>query len=341
MISIIVPVYNPKEEYLKTCIESILNQTYSDLEVILVDNKSIGNCPYILEGYKNTDNRIKLIKLEQNIGASGAVNEALKVVTGEYFIIVDSDDFLSLDACEKIDGAIKYSKSNIDVIIYGHKIYNEKEQKFDDYIPLSDIDGDVFDHSLTPSSLVKVMHKISLTWWNKCFRLSYIKEQHLALDMDLKYVLCDVLFSIKCLLNARSILIIPNQLYSYRTNNETGVAISGYLNPNCTYWDAPIIFAKKIIEYIKFNDVTLEQKLLLNYLVLLNLFLSSDFGYKNWWRVIKYSGKIKLLLFLHNFQLKKIKKTYPNKFLYSWVFYLKYTPLSLYLYLKKKGLINV
>ena len=92
VISVIVPIYNV-EEYLNRCVESIVNQTYQNLEIILVDDGSPDNCPRMCEDWVSKDNRIKVIHKE-NGGLSDARNAGMKIVTGEYISFIDSDDWI-------------------------------------------------------------------------------------------------------------------------------------------------------------------------------------------------------------------------------------------------------
>lgn len=121
LVSIIVPIYNV-EKYLKECIESILNQTYKNLEIILIDDESPDNCGKICNDYALMDNRIKVIH-KKNGGLSDARNAGLEIMTGEYLMFVDSDDYISYDCVEKL-----YELSvlhNADLVIGG-------TEKFDD-----------------------------------------------------------------------------------------------------------------------------------------------------------------------------------------------------------------
>ena len=92
LISVIVPIYGV-EKYLKKAIESIQNQTYKNLEIILVDDESKDNCGAICEEYAKKDSRIKVIH-KKNGGQASARNEGLKIATGEYINFFDPDDFL-------------------------------------------------------------------------------------------------------------------------------------------------------------------------------------------------------------------------------------------------------
>lgn len=116
LISVIVPVYNV-ENYIKRCVDSILNQTYSNLEIILVDDESPDDCPRICEEFAKKDNRIKVIH-QQNAGLSGARNAGIDIAKGEYLAFVDSDDFLALDFIATLYKVIVDTKSEIAMCKY-------------------------------------------------------------------------------------------------------------------------------------------------------------------------------------------------------------------------------
>lgn len=100
VISIVVPIYNVEKE-LPRCVESIRNQTYENIEIILVDDGSTDDCPRICDTYLEKDKRIKVVH-KPNGGLSDARNVGLQAATGTYLLYVDSDDYLELDACEKL-----------------------------------------------------------------------------------------------------------------------------------------------------------------------------------------------------------------------------------------------
>lgn len=111
LISVVVPIYNV-EKYLKRCIESIRCQTYSNLEIILVDDGSPDNCGCICDDYRKKDNRIKVIHKE-NGGLSDARNAGIKIVNGKYLTCIDSDDFVSPYFIENLWNAVKESQCDI------------------------------------------------------------------------------------------------------------------------------------------------------------------------------------------------------------------------------------
>lgn len=100
LISVIVPIYKV-EQYLDECVESIINQTYKNLEIILVDDGSPDDCPAMCDEWAKRDNRIKIIH-KKNGGLSSARNVGLDVATGEYISFVDSDDFICQDALQNL-----------------------------------------------------------------------------------------------------------------------------------------------------------------------------------------------------------------------------------------------
>ncbi len=122
LISIIVPVYGT-EQYLPDCIESLCNQTYPRIEIILVDDQSPDKCPEICDDYAQKDSRIIVIH-QENKGVSGARNTGMRHATGDYIMFVDSDDALYSDAVEKLlQDAIQY---NADIVSAQKSIVNQQ-----------------------------------------------------------------------------------------------------------------------------------------------------------------------------------------------------------------------
>ncbi len=117
LVSIVVPVYKVEKE-ISRCVESLVNQTYKKIEIILVDDGSPDNCPKLCDEYASKDNRICVIH-KLNGGLSDARNEGVKKIKGEWFLFVDSDDYLELDAVEKFILALdNYNfDKNIDLVI--------------------------------------------------------------------------------------------------------------------------------------------------------------------------------------------------------------------------------
>jgi len=122
MISIIVPIYKV-EKYLRICIDSLINQTYKDIEIILVDDGSPDNCGKICDDYASKDLRVKVIH-QPNAGVSAARNAGLSVARGEYIGFCDPDDFVAPDMFQTLFDAIK--KHGADLGACGYNYYSEE-----------------------------------------------------------------------------------------------------------------------------------------------------------------------------------------------------------------------
>ena len=122
LISIIVPVYNT-EKYLIRCLDSLVNQTFNDIEIIIVNDCSQGNCKEIIEEYKKKDNRIKYIEHSENKGTLIARKTGSIEAEGDYITYVDSDDELDINTCKELHKIVY--KRDYDVIPFSIKVYSE------------------------------------------------------------------------------------------------------------------------------------------------------------------------------------------------------------------------
>ena len=113
------------EKYIRTSIDSVLNQTYSNLEIILVDDGTEDNCGIICDEYKKKDERIVVIH-QKNMGLAEARNSGLKIATGKYIMFLDSDDFFEKNSCEVLYKEI--SKRDADLVI-GNYIHVDQNGK--------------------------------------------------------------------------------------------------------------------------------------------------------------------------------------------------------------------
>ena len=114
MISVIVPIFGV-ENYLKRCVDSIIAQTYKELEIILVDDGSPDNCPKICDEYAISDSRVKVVH-KQNGGLMSARQAGLRVANGEYVTFVDGDDWIEPDMYQKIHDSVKKQNNIIPIL---------------------------------------------------------------------------------------------------------------------------------------------------------------------------------------------------------------------------------
>lgn len=125
IVSIIIPVYN-SEKYLRECLNSVISQTWKNIEIVLVDDGSIDQSASICDKYACKDNRIKVIHKE-NGGVSSARNQGIEVCTGDYILFVDSDDFLAENYVESF---FKYGDINSKIVIEGCTVHETNKTRF-------------------------------------------------------------------------------------------------------------------------------------------------------------------------------------------------------------------
>lgn len=164
LISVIVPIYKV-QDYLDECVESIINQTYSNIELILVDDGSPDECPNMCDAWAKKDSRIKVVH-KKNGGLSSARNAGIDVANGEYICFVDSDDFICKDALQNLYNRIK---DDATVGITSGMIYRYQDgctSNFKD-VWLCSVE------KVIPASeflLETMSQKASYTVWNKLYR---------------------------------------------------------------------------------------------------------------------------------------------------------------------------
>lgn len=209
-VSIIVPIYN-NEKYVEKCIYSILNQSYSDFELILVNDGSTDGTLDILKGFK--DKRIKLIN-KNNEGVSKARNDGLNYATGEYIIFVDSDDYIDRSLLEKLILKIKLNKTDIVAcnIDFHNTVYND--------VDLARFSNEYKDYEYLYN------HSFFNTPYAKLYKRKLIKSY-----FDSKFNLGeDLIFNVDYLLNCDSFSLVPEKLYYYNTDNEGSLTKKFYPN---------------------------------------------------------------------------------------------------------------
>lgn len=122
-VSVIIPVYNA-EKYLRQCLDSVVNQTLRDIEIICVDDGSPDSSLSLLQKYASGDNRIKILQ-QENSGAGIARNKGLAMASGKYILFLDSDDFFELDLCENL--FYQAEKTEADIILYDADCYEQEK----------------------------------------------------------------------------------------------------------------------------------------------------------------------------------------------------------------------
>ena len=169
LISIVIPIFNVSK-YLEKCIDSIINQTYKNLEIILIDDGSTDNSGEICDKYSQKDNRIKVVH-QKNQGVSAARNEGLKRATGNYIGFVDPDDFIESNMYEVIINDIK--ENQCDIGICGIRSKNEDNVTLREARKQENI---VMSKKELLNTLIQEK-SIATSVWDKVFKSELIKEK--------------------------------------------------------------------------------------------------------------------------------------------------------------------
>lgn len=243
-LSIIIPVHNA-EKFLKKCLDSVINQTLTEIEIICIDDGSNDRSCQILEAYSKFDSRVKIIS-QQNNSPGASRNLGLEISIGEYVGFVDSDDYIDLDYFEKLYNAAV--RNNADIACAGiirkrkctqkYRLYYSKEEVFekinDKLEACTSIDG-------------------SYVWnvWNKIYKKSFLEN----LSINFENLPCyeDVNFTIMALFNSNRLTTVPNVFYWYVVNNKSLVKSSQTKEKQLAKYNAH----KKMLQYCFQNNIKL------------------------------------------------------------------------------------
>ncbi len=220
-VSIIVPVYKV-EQYLKRCVDSLVNQTLQDIEIILVDDGSPDNCPQMCDEFAQLDSRIKVVH-KQNGGAASARNMGLDIANGNYIAFVDSDDYIDKTMYESMlniacdnncdfvmcDCIKEYPDKNV---IYTHNIragFYDKKQLINEHYP----------HLLI---MENVEYPATISNWLFLFKRKLIEDKSIRYDTGIKYSE-DLLFGAKLLYKSESFYYMKGEAFYHYCMNPTSV----------------------------------------------------------------------------------------------------------------------
>lgn len=209
-ISVIIPVYNASL-YLRECIESVLNQSKKELEIIFVDDGSTDDSVSIIEDYMRTDKRIILLK-QENQYAGVARNKGLKIAKGKYVIFLDSDDFFELQMLDKLYS--KAEKNNAEIIMFGYWLYDNVSGEN------SKVDYRYLCRNKVSSNDLgrKIFELTEPVPWNKLFLREFIVKNGLYFQSVKNGN--DEFFNRASVLCAERMFFIKKRFVHYRYNND-------------------------------------------------------------------------------------------------------------------------
>lgn len=211
IVSVIIPVYNV-EDYLAECLDSVINQTYKELEILCINDCSQDNSMLILKEYEQKDSRIKIFQNEKNSGPAYTRNEGLRKAVGEYVLFVDSDDRIALDLVERCI-AVGHGS---DLICFDYRQMVETEVFSRQYAyKMKDglYTGDSF--------FVEAVYTDSIIFspWSKLLKRNFLIENNISFYNGILYE--DILFSFQCYIKAEKVYSLCRKLYEYRVRRSS------------------------------------------------------------------------------------------------------------------------
>ena len=211
MISVIVPIYNA-QDYLRRCLDSIVNQTYKDIEILLIDDGSTDNSRAICHEYAKRDTRIDVIH-KLNAGTSAARNTGIYLSKGDFITFVDADDFLELDAIETF---IDYCWLGVDLVMGDFFISNKPPDYILNYTKIlyeADIADYLQSYLKRPSG-----HALFVYCWANLYKASIIKENNIRFNTDM-HIFEDGIFNMKYLKHVKLAGYVRKHIYHYVIND--------------------------------------------------------------------------------------------------------------------------
>lgn len=205
LISVVIPVYNV-EKYIRESLDSIINQTYKNLQIILIDDGSTDSSRSICDEYAASDDRITVIH-QKNAGAGAAKNTGLDLIQGEYFSIIDSDDYIELNMYEKMVCYMENYRVDVVQCLFRNVFVNRKVYR--NYIVKSKPIRKVSRNKFLKEYLYDWKYAI---FWNKLFKTSLLKNIRFPIGRKID----DEFFTYKLICNSEHIVNTQDVFYNYR-----------------------------------------------------------------------------------------------------------------------------
>ena len=271
--SIIVPVFNT-EKYIPKCIESLLHQTYYNIEIICINDGSTDNSLSILKSYQDKDKRIKIIS-QQNSGVSVARNVGIKEAIGDYILFVDPDDWLELDTCKNLfDQICNNEVYELDVICFGYKRVDVKDifyHNFSEFLLINKNKISFYSDNYIESLLSFMPAKCI---WDKAYKKTFLDKNNIKFIQGMTHGE-DLIFFLNVFIYNPYISLLDKELYNYnisRKDSATKINSLEYLKKNI-----------QMGEYInRFENISEKTQIIKNYffdnVFFALFFLGADLG---------------------------------------------------------------
>lgn len=221
LVSVVLPIYNV-EMYLERCIESIVNQTYKNLEIILVDDGSPDHCPQICDEWGKKDSRVRVVH-KVNAGLGMARNTGIEHATGKYICFFDSDDYVKTDTIEKIVGLAE--KVNADIVTFGYSNVDNNGLVKSEYVPCTVKEifhGKEVQEEFLPDMLAErkesVNKRLHMSAWASLYSMKLIKENGWKFVSEREIIAEDVYSLLVLYKSVQCVAVLSEALYFYCDN---------------------------------------------------------------------------------------------------------------------------
>lgn len=224
-VSIIVPVFNTPKNYLQRCVQSLIKQSYENIEIILVDDGSLDECSQLCDSYREMDSRIRVFHKE-NGGLSSSRNVGIKNARGEYLCFVDSDDYVELSLVEKTYRIAKQKDtdivifSNYDVKTDGEKIKNEIKLSRNYFSGKQDIQ-ELLKMSLGPMPSDPRYAEIPLSPWGRLYKRKLFTNNNIMFKSERDLIYEDLMLLLDLFPFITTCYILNEPLYNYCSNPDS------------------------------------------------------------------------------------------------------------------------
>ena len=279
-VSIIVPIYNV-EKYLDRCMQSLLNQTLKDIEIIMVDDGSLDNCPQMCDEYAKKDKRVRVIH-KKNAGLGYARNSGLEIATGEFVAFVDSDDYVELDMYEKLYETAKTTCS--DTVFCGFKkqygdVKNIKHQHTEQLLVFkNDEVTNLMLDFIASSPSFKNDWKYEMSVWHGIYSIGILQKDNLRFISERELLSEDLPFNVRYLKKSKGVAYMPDCFYYYCMNNTGSLTHANYSPDKLSRTLKLIDFLSKETQQIDGADLRVKRFFISYLRALLYGIAESNFG---------------------------------------------------------------
>lgn len=258
-VSVIIPIYKV-EKYLSRCLDSVVNQTLEDIEIVLVDDGSPDSCPEICDRYAKIDSRIKVIH-KKNEGLGYARNSGMLIATGEYIAFLDSDDYVSKDMYEKVYSELK--RTDADCCVTGYVVKKDSGDEIHKENPLGtavyesdDIITKVLAGMLGSKPDQARDTDVGMSVWKCVYRKELLQDKGILFPSERELISEDIIFQIRVLPQVKRVCTLSEGMYYYCENSNSQSLTKTYSKDKFDRYKKLYNVELELLSKIKFCEET-------------------------------------------------------------------------------------